>query len=29
MAHPGMGDLYYYDKSYKELANWAYVRPKE
>ncbi len=26
MAHPGMGDLYYYDKSYEEIANWAYVK---
>jgi len=26
MAHPGMGDLYYYDKSYKAIANWSYVK---
>ena len=27
MAHPEMGDLYYYDKSYAQIANWAYVKP--
>ncbi|MBQ5405189.1 MAG: transglutaminase domain-containing protein [Oscillospiraceae bacterium] len=26
MAHPGQGDLYYYDRSYEEIANWAYVK---
>ncbi len=26
MAHPDMGDLYYYDKSYETIANWAYVK---
>ena len=26
MAHPGMGDLYYYDKSYQAIANWSYVK---
>lgn len=27
MAHPGMGDLYYYDKSYAQIANWSYKKP--
>lgn len=26
MAHPGQGDLYYYDRSYEAIANWSYVK---